>query len=233
MYWNLTMCREEPGVDRDSFAADGRFVLHRHRDSVGAHFDLRLEQGGALVGWRIDGESLEGALFASEKASHPVRWLDVDGDAVREGVGEYCWVSRDRGAASLRLIGEDCSWLVSAERVAGLSPAAVDSVSRAVSSAGFSDVDAAGLVVDGIAARGRAVERLCGLGRELDGAAFDEDVWRQVSRGLSLEEIHGQLRAYEVRFDLKYPPLPVSRPEALGDEDVGDRAGMALAIARG
>jgi hypothetical protein len=233
MYWNLTMRREEPGVDRDQLSADGRFVLHRHRDSVGAHFDLRLEQGGALVGWRIDGESLEGSLFASEKASHPVRWLDVDGDAIREDVGEYCWVSRGRDAGSLRLIGEDGSWLVSADRVAGLSPSAVRSVSDALESAGFSDCEAGRLVVDGIAARQRAVERLCGLGRELDGSAFDEDVWRQVSRGLSLEEIHGQLRAYEVRFDVKYPPSPVSRPEALDGDESGDRAGMALAIARG
>jgi len=233
MYWNLTMCREEQGVDRTPSSANGRFVLHRHRDSVGAHFDLRLEQGGALVGWRIDGESLEGSLFASEKASHPVRWLDVDGDAICEDVGEYCWVSRNGDAASLRLIGENGSWLVSAERVAGLSPAAVRSVSEALGSSGFSDLEAGRLVIDGIAARQRAVERLCGLGRELDGSSFDEAVWRQVSRGLSLEEIHGQLRAYEVRFDVKYPPSPVSRPEALGDEDAGDREGMALAIARG
>lgn len=233
MYWALTIEREDSSEGRERAAPDGRFVLHRHRDDWGPHFDLRLEQGGALVGWRIDGESLEGSLWASEKASHPVRWLDVDSDAIREDAGAYCWVCRDRDSATLRLAGNDNSFLVHARRVAGLSPAAVRSVSEALETAGLQDTDAARLVADGVVARQRAVERLCGLGRELDGAAFDEQVWRQLSRGLSLEEVHTQLRAYEVRFDLKYPPSPVSRPEQLDNDESRDRAGLALAIARG
>lgn len=233
MYWTLAFEREEPGVAVDGSTVDGRFVLHRHRDSLGPHFDLRLEQGGALAGWRIDGDSLEGPLWASEKASHPLRWLDVDGDAIREDVGGYCWLSRGRDSVSLRLMGEGGSWLVTAERSAGLSPSAVRAVSEALAPDGFGDCDAAQLVSDGVVARQRAVERLCGLGRELDGAAFDEGVWRQVLRGLSLEDIHGQLRAFEVRFDVKYPPSPVSFPERLGGDESVDRAEAALAIARG
>ncbi len=233
MYWALNIERIELGADEEHSGADGRFVLHRHRDAIGPHFDLRLEQGGVLVGWRIDGESLDGSLWATEKNSHPVRWLDVDGDAIREDAGAYSWVSRDRETATLRLAGKDGSYLVHARRVVGLSPAAVRSVSEALGAAGFQDADAAQLVADGIVARQRAIERLCGLGRELDGAAFDEHVWRQLSRGLSLEEIHTQLRAYEVRFDMKYPPSPVSRPEKLEVDETQDRADLALAIARG
>ncbi len=233
MYWTLTLERQDSASDVDGGVADGRFVLHRHRDSIGPHFDLRLEQGGALVGWRIDGESLDGSLWASEKASHPVRWLDVDGDAVREDAGSFRWVSRDHDGVSLRLVGEDGVWLVRGERVAGLSPGAVRSVAEVLGASGFSDCEAARLVADGVAARRRAVERVCGRARELDGSAFDEGIWRQVSRGLSLEEIHGQLRAYEVRFDVKYPPSPVSRPEVLDEDESGGRAELALAIARG
>ena len=233
MYWTLTLERQDSAVGAGSGQVGGRFVLHRHRDAFGPHFDLRLEQGGTLVGWRIDGESLDGALWASEKASHPMRWLDVDGDAIREDVGAYSWLTRERDIAVLRLAGQNGAWVVRAERSLGLRPSAVRSVSEALETAGFPDTEAARLVADGIAARQRAVERLCGLGRELDGAAFDESVWRQVSRGLSLEAIHAQLRAYEIRFDVKYPPSPVSRPEALDGEASGDRAGMALAIARG
>jgi hypothetical protein len=75
------------------------------------------------------------------------------------------------------------------------------------------------------------------LGRELDGSAFDDSVWRRVLAGLSLDEIHSQLRAFEVRFDQKYPPSPVSRPEKLRDADAEDSAGTtraegAMAIAR-
>jgi hypothetical protein len=93
--------------------------------------------------------------------------------------------------------------------------------------------DAAQLVLDGIAARDRATARLCGLGRELDGGAFDESAWRKSLRGLSLDEIHAQLRAFEVRFDAKYPPAPVSRPERLPEDGEANRLDVARAIAAG
>lgn len=88
---------------------------------------------------------------------------------------------------------------------------------------------AGALIADGATARLRATERLCGLGRELDGDAFDDAVWRKTLSSLTLEEIHGQLRSFEVRFDLKYPPMPVSRPDhAQG----ASRSEDALAIVR-
>ena len=86
------------------------------------------------------------------------------------------------------------------------------------------------LIRDGATARRLAVERLCGLGRELDGTAFDEPIWRKTLGGLTLREIHGQLRAFEVRFDRKYPPGPTSRPETLSDDGGDGRQEAALAI---
>jgi hypothetical protein len=41
------------------------------------------------------------------------------------------------------------------------------------------------------------------------------------------------LRAYEVRFDAKYPPAPISRPEPLPEEDTGARHDAAWAIVQG
>jgi hypothetical protein len=84
---------------------------------------------------------------------------------------------------------------------------------------------------DGALARQRAIERFCGLGRELDAEAFDPAVWRKTLAGLTLEEIQAHLRTYEVRFDRVYPPAPVSRPERLAD-DGSQRASVALGILR-
>jgi len=233
MFWKIV--REE-GADGRAEAPgrwDGRFVLHRHCDAEGAHLDLRLEQEGYLLGWRIDGVALEETLWATEKAPHPLCWLDQDGEAVREDAGAYAWLERD-GAGGVLLLqgrsGEPIRCRVA--RHAGLPARVVRDVVDALAESGVRNTEAARAVRDGLTARRRAVERLCGLGRELDGAAFDEAVWRKALEGLSLEEIHGQLRAFEVRFDAKYPPQPVSRPERLPDDEADARGDEALAIAR-
>ena len=88
------------------------------------------------------------------------------------------------------------------------------------------------LLEDGIAARQRAIARFCGLGRELDGTSFDEAVWRKTLAPLSLTEIHRHLEGFEVRFDRKYPPQPVSQPEALDEADAGVGRDRAMSIVR-
>ena len=85
---------------------------------------------------------------------------------------------------------------------------------------------------DGVTARRRALERFCGLGRELDGSAFDEAVWRRTLESLSLDEITRHLRAYEVRFDHKFPPSPTSYPETLPDSESGAWTNRAMGIVR-
>jgi len=234
MFWKVTL--EEDGAARDAAPAawDGRFVLHRHCDGEGPHLDLRLEQEGYLVGWRVDGAALEGASWAVEKAPHPVAWLDRDGDAVRADAGMYAWEARSADGGVLVLDGEQGGVRrLRVTREAGLPIAAVRAVCEALAASGADPADAAGLIADGVTARRRAVARLCGLGRELDGDAFDEGVWRKALRLLPVEEIHAQLRAYEVRFDQKYPPQPVSRPERLPGEEPEGRGGAAMEIVRG
>lgn len=229
MFWKV-IC-EEAGEGQDG-CADGRFVLHRHRDEGGAHLDLRLEVDGCLVGWRIDGESLEDGAWATEKGPHPTRWLEADGDAVRVDGGMYAWLEQGADRRTVLLRGDGGARRLCVTRERALPISAVRAVCEALEACGADVGDVGRLIADGATTRRRAVERFCGLGRELDGGAFSEAVWRKALSGLSLDEIHGQLRAYEVRFDAKYPPSPVSRPERLPEEDSAERTGAALAIVR-
>lgn len=234
-YWEL---RETPANPADAeakwtarAAKARRFVLHRHRDALGPHLDLRLEQDGYLLGWRIDGDNLAGAPWAAEKAPHPTHWLDHDGDARREDAGEYVWLERaeDRGALLLR--GTRGLREIRVSRRDALPPRAAQALIEAMRAGRHAPGDLPGLVADGARARQRAAARLCGLGRELDGAAFDTEAWRQTLDGLGLEAIHRHLRAYEARFDAKYPPRPVSRPEPLPDTDPAPAGSAARTLA--
>lgn len=229
MFWKV-FC-EDVGEASEAGRTDGRFVLHRHRDEAGPHLDLRLEDDGYLMGWRIAGETLAGEPWATEKAPHPVRWLDQDGDAVRVDAGTYAWIEREGDRRAVLLNGRAGVRRVCAERELALGADAARAIYEALRACRADVRDAGRLILDGVTARRRAIERLCGLGRELDGEAFAESAWRRVLGPLSLEEIHAQLRAYEVRFDEKYPPGPVSRPERLPEMDAGNRTEAALAIA--
>lgn len=228
MYWRITL-EDNPGVGALDHV-DGRFVLHKHRDDDGPHLDLRLEMNGYLMGWRIDSLSLETRPWATEKAPHALRWLDVDADAECLDAGLYAMQHQPgRNTRELLLKGTGGIKRLTVERAEGLPARVARDVALTLREQDAQPVEAPRLIRDGIEARRRAVERLCGLGRELDGNVFDAESWRKQLAGLSLEEIQSQLRAYEVRFDQKYPPSPVSRPERLQEEL---NAGAALSIAR-
>lgn len=233
MFWKIMIeTGPDQGVSKDP-VPDGRFVVHRHCDVDGPHIDLRLEQDGYLVGWRIDGLALEAESWAAEKAPHPAHWLDHDGDAVREDSGVYAWLERTADRGVLWLNGRNGVRCLRVERMRGLSGQVVRAICETLGDCNVKAEDAASLIRDGVTARQRAIGRFCGLGRELDGAAFDESVQRKVFEKLSLAEIHRMLRAYEVRFDEKYPPRPVSQPEPLPDEEDGERSDKAFAIVCG
>jgi hypothetical protein len=233
-YWEL---QEQPIAPADAEAcwATGaakarRFVLHRHRDAAGPHLDLRLEQEGYLLGYRIEGDTLDAAPWATEKAPHPVRWLVQDGDALREDAGLYLWTTRDDDGGALLLRTDRGFRHVTVQRRDAFSARCARALHDALRTLRCTEDDLAALAGDGAQARSRAIARFCGLGHELDGAAFDESVWRRSLAGLTLDEIHQHLRAYEVRFDAKYPPQPVSQPEPLPVEHTGEGAARALAI---
>lgn len=231
MYWKVR--RETLADDKAAERVDGRFVMHRHCDAGGAHLDLRLEQDGYLLGWRIDGVSLEKTPWATEKAPHPPAWLERDGDAVREDAGVYAWIERGADRRELILRGGKGAYAMRFEREYGLAPDFVKAVRDALQVCGAEPSEAGALIADGATARQRAIQRLCGLGRELDGPAFEPDAWKRLLKGLSLEEIQSHLRAFEARFDRKYPPAPVSRAETLTEDSAEDvRAVAAFAIAR-
>ncbi|HIJ74649.1 MAG TPA: hypothetical protein HPP83_11165 [Candidatus Hydrogenedentes bacterium] len=232
MFWKIVCEKNGEGDRPGGEHPDGRFVLHRHNDEDGPHLDLRLEHDAYLSGWRIDGVSLEGGPWATEKAPHPVHWLDFDGDAVRQDAGTYAWLERGRNGGVLALHGGNGTRLLRVTRTEGLPVGVARAVCEALADIKISGEDAGQLIRDGATARRLAVERLCGLGRELDGTAFDESVWRKTLRALTLPEIHGQLRTFEVRFDQKYPPAPTSRPETLWNDGGDGRQEAALAILR-
>jgi hypothetical protein len=231
MIWRVTA---EPHTD-SSRAIDlpgGRFVLHRHIDRDGPHRDLRIEWDGYLLGWRIDGDPFAGEAWALEKGPHSLKWLERNADAVSEDKGTYHWAQRDGDVRRLVLTSEQGVRTLRFEKAAALTPKIIADVAKVAQQTGIDPGQAARLIADGAHARERAIARLCGLGRELDGSTFDEAIWRRSLSALSLDDIHHQLRAYEARFDATYPPQPVSRPEALPGEDTQRSAAEALAILR-
>jgi hypothetical protein len=230
MYWKLSRVERGDAPESADLPAEGRFVLHRHQDTQGPHLDLRLEQAGYLAGWRIVGTALEEGAWATEKMPHPLYWLDRDGEAVREDAGVYVWHSREADGAELELRGGSGALRLRLEAAPGLPVESVQAIRNTLTEHGIAPEGAAALVTDGVTARQRAIERLCGLGRELEGAAFPEDFWRQTLRGLCLRDIHRQLETFEGRFDAKYPPQPVSRMETLPEEKGAADCGRALNI---
>lgn len=234
MFWKLDAVdvEAENALAEGKAPEAGRFVLHRHTDAAGPHLDLRLEQDGYLLGWRIDGLRLEDGPWATEKAPHPTRWLEQDGEAVREDAGVYAWITRDEEHCEVELRGQTGARRIRVKREAGLPARCVGAICDALRTHEAAPDQAARLIADGVTARKRAIERFCGLGRELDGRAFDEAVWRKTLGTLSLREIHSHLEALEVRFDRKYPPAPVSRPEPLPEEQPDGSWQRAVGILR-
>lgn len=236
MLWTLESL--ENGADApDGSAPEGRFVLHQHRDAGGAHLDLRLEEGGALRGWRIDAESLAPGAWAGEKAPHRAEWLDNDHDARRLDAGLYRWESRNADGGVLLLRGREGARRLVWRREPGLPPACLGGLLRAARELGRPVAELPELARDGGEARSLAVSRLCALGRELEGAAFDAAAWRALLEPLGLRGVRRHLAAFEARLDRRHPPMPVSRPEPLETDeaevrDAARRGRDALAIAR-
>ncbi|HOH29273.1 MAG TPA: hypothetical protein PLC40_06340, partial [Candidatus Hydrogenedentes bacterium] len=161
MFWELTemkrMEAQEEGVDAPEPV--GRFVLHRHTDAGGEHFDLRLENGDCLVGWRIAGAALEAGCWATEKLPHPISWLEQDRDAYREASGVYGWRFREEGRCSMLLRGEDETVALTLERCAMPQVNAMRALADVARAHRLSLAALSGLAEDGWTARTRAVER--------------------------------------------------------------------------
>lgn len=232
MFWKIRWMDEAGSFAEEGLQGEGRFVLQRHRDEGGEHLDLRLEQEGFLEGWRIDATDLDEERWATRKGPHPTRWLSEDGDAHREDEGVYAWADFGAKGGTLLLEGRDGCRRLSIVRQKEIRPADLREVLQILAVCDAELADAAGLIADGATARTRAIERLCGLGSEMDGSAFDEAVWRKSLSRLSLEDIYAQLRAFEVRFDLVHPPERVSQAEGLASQDGIGRTDRAMSILR-
>ncbi len=216
------------------------YFMHRHEDAGAVYIDLHIERPGCGVArWRmavdvIDRLSAGEEVVCTLNPQDSMRSLDRDAPeytVVDEGTyadagqagGRHRLVFSGRvldGEFEFRAVCDDSTVAALAEAIreepgAMLGPERVEEFVAAAR--------------DGRVARRRAVERLCGLGRELDGDAFDAQLWRRMLDGLSLSEIHRQTAKFERRFDEKYPPQPVSRSASLPEED-SDRRKIVTAI---
>lgn len=236
MFWEVMEITKTAVENREEAPPEntGRFVLHRHEDAGGAHFDLRLENGDCLVGWRIAGEALEAGCWATEKRPHPTAWLEQDRDALREKDGLYRWQYRDENRCSLALTEGNGTTVMTLERREAPSVEVIRALAGMAKAHGLSAAALPGLAEDGLTARNRAVERFCGLSRALDGEGFDEAGWRRLLAGMTLADIGERLAKVETRHDRTHPPAPVSRPESLdeGDTLARTRTTRAFRIAK-
>ncbi|MFC1735120.1 hypothetical protein ACFL1X_03320 [Candidatus Hydrogenedentota bacterium] len=219
---------------------DGRFVVHEHVDVHGEHVDIRLEAGSCLIGWRMRSLSeLKGRL----KALHPLRWLDVDVDnCKRVDGGEYRIVSRQVGGIEIEFAGDRLSGHFEAKEVIsggdGLVEGLVEELRAELEVRGpdvvlpGSDADFVMVLMrDGLNARRDALERMCSLGRDLDGDAFPESFWRERQSSLSVSDMKDNLALLERRFNEKYPPRPLSVREDPGvDAEADERIEKVKAI---
>jgi len=231
---------ERTGAEVDRPHRELHYLMHRHEGAGGVYLDLHIERPGCGVArWRMGVDVLE-RLSAGEEvvctlnpedsmrlAEHdtPEHATVDEGTYVDQGEAEdrRRLVFRGRvldGEYEFRAVCDDnvVTALAEAIREEPDGPLTPESVEEFIVAAR-----------DGRIARGRAVERLCGLGRELDGDAFDDRLWRRMLDGLSLAEIHRQTARLERRFDEKYPPRPVSRSASLPQED-SDRRETVAAI---
>ncbi|MEA3364085.1 MAG: hypothetical protein U9Q79_00470 [Candidatus Hydrogenedentes bacterium] len=232
MYWKLTLTTALKETPVHEHGPTGRFVLQRHHDHAGPHWDFRLEQAGHLVGWRLERPFSEEGCWALEKGAHPMRWLEHDGETIREDAGLYTVITWSKETRELLLEGRSGAQLLRAERMPFLAAETARTVQETMDELSVQPEAVAGILRDGVTARRRAVERFCGLGHELDGRAFDEAVWRRTLEALTLDELTAHLRTYEVRFDHKYPPSPTSYPEALPESEHGAWTNRAMGIVR-
>ncbi|HNZ49370.1 MAG TPA: hypothetical protein PLY90_09900 [Candidatus Hydrogenedentes bacterium] len=229
MFWEIAEV-SRCGTAPDTQEEQGRFVLHRHDDGEGVHLDLRLEWGDTLSGWRIAGENLETGLWATEKMPHPADWLTQDRGLERKSAGLWRWEERseDRRRVALQ-IGEE-TVRITLERRRGISAETVRALSDLAKESKMPFSALAGLAADGLQARAREIERFCALSRMLDGEGFDEAGWRSLFSGMSLREISDRLAHVEIRHDRLHPPLPVSLPEKLTEDEGTSRMRHAYQI---
>lgn len=206
----------------DGAGGEGRYVVHRHADEGGPHLDLRVEVAErSLAGWRLPADAIDRMgtgedVLCAVKAEHPARWLDHDSSVCAVvDAGRYTESRDEDGSVRLAFSGPALNGVYEFRRrsnegvVMALIKTAEQFTGKRVEVADVERLATA--AEDGRTARVRAEERLCGLGRELDGDAFDETLWRCMLAPLSLKEIYRQVARFERRYDEKYPPAHVTR----------------------
>ena len=212
---------------------EGRFVLQAHRDSAGAHLDLRLEYAGILLGYRVAATELETGSWATEKSPHPLRWLEQDGTAERLDEGMYSWLQHDADEGILLLNGRDGQMILHFKRENLLEPAVSMHVHSWLADHGLASDSLPALVEDGHQARKHAVRQLLGLGRVLEQSEFDVTYWEEHLRHADLKTILAHLQRFETRFDNAFTPSTCAQPAPLPEQNEDTQTAQAWAMLLG
>lgn len=194
--------------------SEGRFVLHAHKDKQGSHLDLRIEQKNYLLGWRIDDTELRSELWGTEKLPHDPSWLEKEEGGDTKQTGEFRWFSHGDGNGYLILKTRDNQILTyRVERWGGFSIRFQRALWQYMRKWQLSPSEVLSLIEDGVTAREYAIQRICGLGRYLEGDNFDTSQWEKVMSRCALKEIYTNLQKWEARLEGQNPPARLSRPE--------------------
>lgn len=198
--------------------SEGRFVLHTHKDKQGAHLDLRIEQKGYLLGWRIDDTELRSELWGTEKLPHDPSWLNMENAEDEKHSGDYRWFSQGDGNGYLNLrLKDNQQYTYRVERWGGFSIRFQRALWQNMRKWQLSPSQVLSLIEDGITAREYAVRRMCGLGKFIEGDTFDASQWEKVMSKCSLNEIYTNLRKWENRLERQTPPQRLSQPEKVDE----------------
>ncbi len=200
------------------FHSEGRFVIHTHKDKQGSHFDLRIEQNGYLLGWRIDDTELRNELWGTEKLPHDLSWLDTENTSSATETGDYRWFSHGDGNGYLILRMKDPHQITyRVERWGGFPIRFQRALWQNMRKWQLTPSQVLSLIEDGITARNYAIQRICGLGTYLEGDNFDASQWEKVMSRCSFNEIYANLKKWEARFEAQSPPTTRSRPEKVDE----------------
>lgn len=215
MFSRFQSCTSELS-ELEPFHSEGRFVLHRHRDKYGDHLDLRIEQDGYLLGWRLEAQELGEVMWGTEKLPHHPAWLEEKNGVEVVLTGKYRWHSHDENSGYLILYDDQNTTPVRTYRIdrwRGLPLSIQQKIARCVQQHGIRWGQLAGLIEDGLTARKQAIHRLRGLVQFLDGESLDDSHWIQLLEQASLHEIHRYLHQWSVRAEMQQPPPRLTKPD--------------------
>ncbi|HOQ90371.1 MAG TPA: hypothetical protein PLX03_09560 [Candidatus Hydrogenedentes bacterium] len=210
MLWTLESA--EPVQEPPAEGWAGRWALHRHRDELGEHLDLRLEQDGVLGGLRVEGSELAPGVCAVEKGPHPLKWLAASASVEKLGAGRWGWLWREPALREIVLEERKALTRLAWRRAETIPLRAAARLGAWCREHQVDPDQLEALCADGWLARQAARERCRGLAALLEGEVQDPAAWQKQFGTLSLAELNARLELLEARLDRKHFPPALAAP---------------------